>query len=230
MGFKDFVKDVALGPIGGAVIDAVSQATANSTNRRIAREQMAFQERMSSTEMQRRVADLRAAGLNPMLAGINQQGASSAQGASTRVDPITRNTASTALAVQMQRAQLENMGAQTRLLEEQKDNVQQDTILKSTSAGQITAQWQRTELESQAIAQDIKRKIIELDISDQQLRTARLTNDQLEKMQPLLREYQRLLNEAESLGMSQKQVDAAFAEKFGDDARIINFIKMILGR
>lgn len=69
------------------VRNEVNEGTAeqNRLNRQLAREQMAYQGAMSSTSWQRGVADMQKAGINPMLA-VNQGGASTPQGATTRVE------------------------------------------------------------------------------------------------------------------------------------------------
>jgi len=69
---------------GSGVSSYIGQNEANNANRDIAREQMAFQSGMSSTAYQRAMADMKAAGLNPMLA-YSQGGASTPTGASAQM-------------------------------------------------------------------------------------------------------------------------------------------------
>lgn len=91
--------------LGGAAAQSALQI-------KVAREQMDFQERMSNTQHQRGVADLRAAGLNPVLSA-KYGGATSPPGALAQV-PDFQKAITSSLAVKRNKADLALLQAQTR--------------------------------------------------------------------------------------------------------------------
>jgi len=105
----------ALGLSGGDPVFSAAAGLAgglfrNKEAQKASARQMAFQEDMSNTSYQRGMADMRKAGLNPILAG-KMGGASTPTGSTYNPENIVANAANTAFQV----AQAQNMQQQERL-------------------------------------------------------------------------------------------------------------------
>lgn len=109
------------GSIIGAAINSASQGATNEANIRMAREQMAFQEKMSNSAYQRSTSDMRAAGINPIMA-YSQGGSSTPSGATTSIDnpnpgDSLKAAATTALELTRMNKDLEQQDSQIKLNE-----------------------------------------------------------------------------------------------------------------
>lgn len=101
--------------------------------------QMAFQRSMSNTAHQREVADLRKAGLNPILSGTGGQGASSPGGAQAQIQDIATPAVSSALAARRMAQEILNLKASEEVSITQADNNSARTALVNAQTGLIAA-------------------------------------------------------------------------------------------
>lgn len=125
MGFFTSLAKAAIGPLIGAGASAFGVSKQNRAARAAAQAQMDFQRESMQNRWQWTVADMRKAGINPMLA--YQQGAGPALGGATyqpqNVAGAVPGAVNSALAARRLKADLRN-------LESTNKNIQQDTRLK----------------------------------------------------------------------------------------------------
>ena len=119
MGFDPLTAGInAVGSLAVGGLNYLGAREANAANKKIAREQMDFQERMSNTAHQRQVEDLKKAGLNPALA-YGGGGASTPSGASAQMTNQLSGAVSSAMEFARMQAEVANMKKTNALLDAQ---------------------------------------------------------------------------------------------------------------
>ena len=197
----------------GAGIDALAGRRDNMFNKKEADRARDWTKDMANSEMQRRVIDLKLAGLNPMLA-ITEGGASSPSGAQANAGASGTNFAGAFSAAQMIRMAKDKNAAEIAQIEANSAKTAAETELIRAEipyAGK-NAFFKNENLFSQM-------KILAEEVSQ-----ARSESE----VKALMPEFQRLMNQAQALDIPRRKAESDFFEQIGEGSKWAELMKSLL--
>lgn len=208
----------ALGAIGSGALGQSGAHKSNRTALAIWREQREFMDQMSRTEIQRRVQDMTAAGINPMLSVMGMGGASSPNVS----PPSIQNEGAAPAAAAMEIGQIAASAAQIKVAEAQARKTEAEAkIIESEIPWSAQNAQQRSELlfsQARTAAHGVGIAQIE----------QALKSGDLDKLQPLRVELQDALVKAEKLGLSEKQAISELYKSFSQLKGAERILPMLL--
>lgn len=229
-----------LGLLGGILGNKSSQQgqeATNATNIRLAQENREWMTQMSNTEVQRHVADLQAAGINPML-GFGSGGNTPSSAAA-----VTQNPKSAWSNLGSQANSAATSAIQGAQIKANLDNIAADTETKTAQADLTKAAAEKTRYETIVTANsaknvdltteelDNKVALLKMQIGDlyQSMRGKEITNEQVQKLMPYVVEYQQAMAKLKGLEIPEQQASAKFFQDTGETSKFLDLVKGIIG-
>lgn len=196
----------------GAGIDAAAGRRDNMFNKKEADRARDWAKEMSNTEVRRRVADLKAAGLNPMLAAMS--GASTPGSQAAQASGNSTDFQGAFSAAQMLRMAKEKNAAEVAQIEANTAKTVEETKQLATrtpySAGSAAMEYQILGAQMQELNHKVSIARSEAEV------------------RALLPEMQEMLNQAQKLDMTRRQAEEKFFDQMGEGSKWLQVVKDLL--